>query len=188
MNLEYNVPLVRQQRVMSCWFAAAEMIKLYQTRKKWGLFAKIKSGIERAKQQQLNPSGGMRKDMLEQSPLLGQTGGTGLDRWQMVNWGFFKGLKIAEWDKTFAGLHSLLEDKGPLYCASLYPGGRPHAIVISGVFTQTNFRSSDRGVDPKGEYLFIVCPYTGYRTASFVDFEGMFALHQNHKGLLMSLP
>jgi len=185
--LEYTVPLVRQERIMSCWFAAAEMIKLYQAKRKWGIFAKITTGVERAKQQQLNPTGGMRKTMLEQSPLLGGTGGTGVDRWQMVNWGFFKGLKIAEWDKTFASLHRLLEDKGPLYCASLYPGGRPHAVAISGVFTHDHFRSTDGDTDPNDQYLVIMCPYTGKRYASFRDFGPMFALHRNHKGLMMSL-
>ena len=192
MQLIHEVPMVRQERQMSCWFAAAEMIKLFRVKQKSTQRA-VHWGQLRAHVEQKFPFNESSKALLERSPLLGsKSSGSvrGVTRHEIVNWGTFKGLKSIAWEGTqFDALHALLLKRGPLYCAGLYsPQMQPHAIAVSGVVNYGVSIPAYGVVGTDYRYVLFHCPISGFKGLPYVDFEYCFMLPPRDPGVMMYLP
>ncbi|MFW5739977.1 MAG: papain-like cysteine protease family protein [Myxococcota bacterium] len=188
MQLIYHIKLVKQERQMSCWFAAAEMIKLCKARKTTSE-AHQNWGVLRAHVQQKYLTDPKSKGLLSKSGLIGSNGGQGLTRQEVINWGTFKGFKSFDWKPaTFESLTKLLSDHGPLYCAGLYsPQMAPHAIAVAGVLNW-GLQIHDYGPSKDNNYVVFQCPVTGFRGLPFDDFVDCFFLPPGGQGVLMYMP
>ncbi len=102
----YNVPLMMQTKLMSCWHAAAKMI--------WAF--KYKSSINPLSQLYENDTGITNPEFSTLAQELG-----------------FESIKTINLSYSTEGLEQLLRLHGPLWVAGNWSQGDPHVVVITGI-------------------------------------------------------
>lgn len=105
MGVKLNVPLVYQQRSMSCWYASACMVAYYR-----------EAGPRQGLPQKWNANNGINlKDFIR----LAQAEG-------------LLSIKSPTTNLTEQQLEVLLQNHGPIWCAGRWDGA-PHIVVLTGV-------------------------------------------------------
>ncbi len=146
LAFNYQVPYIQQQRQMSCWLTAMQMIDHWLFIQEMGkasvdpewLNLSVRTCEDFQKRGRAARS--MRLQLLNSAPLSDSDANNypnrGVTRQEMINFGNAAGLQMIDWEntgKTLEALYELLKRYGPMLSAGLFMNGQPHAIVITGV-------------------------------------------------------
>lgn len=193
IRLLYDVPVVKQERLMSCWFAACRMVKLFNAMKGTRVprtgaggkeaLARVRArmhwGLLRAHVEQVYLYNPASSQYLSRSELRSKehATGKGLTRHEMSNWARQQGFAELKWDPNKYGMDELedyLRSYGPLYCAGLFARGQAHAIVVCGL-ADAHLNHPDGG-GSADHWVLYNDPISGKTRISIEDFNWCFSL------------